>query len=550
MKQIRPWKRNYPIPEDLPGDNNEIKSGLAGWRTERLENPDQVFIDIYGLLDHLTKPGNLQLRGRRGTGKTMYFLKGQYQLAQSFFCGENRDTISAYVDLKSVHQYSEVPSLVLRAEKIYRELIKTLISGIENIQGIHRYILKDYIDKSDIARRWSANNTQKKILQIVDIPADHLLSTEKYNELCEREQNLIQKSQSITGRYEREINPAKTHSLPRAFIDELRAIDNGSFSNTHHTIRHLLINILDTLKIQSLIVYIDEFSSPTVLQAIQIPLSDRILNTFDGNRLSVKLATVPGTSIVLENMTAAKDQNADNMKNNISTFDFETQAIKDPEVIETGNFEVFLRNLANSDHRFLSYLNTLQIEDGFNRFLNDTFETYDDFYEFIKAGEGLPRQMLETFFNANIIKKNHNPDGKINSLHIQIASRQNLQITYQSQIKGSNKCEEILARIYKVNSRVFKIERIPEYNNAIDLLTHWGFIHACPIAPTQEPSISSYPLEYFYTSYKMEVANQMSHARKKVSQEIDDLSTIQKDKLKELYPKAKAVILSDLIEKK
>ena len=103
-----------------------------------------------------------------------------------------------------------------------------------------------------------------------------------------------------------------------------------------------------------------------------------------------------------------------------------------------------------------------------------------------------------------------------------------------------------------VKSRVFKLERVEEYNNAIDNLIDHGFIHACSVPLIYEKEISKYPLEYFYTSFQTEVAFKVSRIYQSGKSDIpnnfhiDDMTYAEKDKLSALYPKASPVLLSDL----
>ena len=536
MNDIYPWKRDYPIPTQLSGSSARTGMGLAGWRTERLDNPSDVFIDIYRLLERLMDCGNLQMRGRRGTGKTMYFLKGQQQLGKNYFNDRSSSRISAYVDLKAIHNYHEVPSLVLRAESVFREVIRSVLSGGQ-WEGARRYCVQDYIESQGVARRWVANRAAKDLLDFLSGEDEEgVVSEVDFERICLAEQQIIHRKGGLT--------PASAFDSSQTLIRGLRDIDDQYFADTHLIVNQKLIRILNALKIESLVIFVDEFSSPAVYQGIQAPLLDRLLRACDGQRVSVKVAAVPGTTIVYDSQASA----ASPKQSTLGIFDFEDQSLKNSQVIQTGNFEVFLRNLANAELFYRIYLDAEPAEQGFTNFISDTFEKPSDFYEFLKAGEGLPRQMLEVFFESNNIRKSMNPKGKLTGLHIQLASRQSLQITYRSQILGDKKCAAIMTRIYQVNSRVIKIERMPEFVDAVARLAHWGFIHACPIAPTDEPELSAYPLEYFITSYRTEVSNQFSHTKSKQQIQLDNLSNIAKDKLAQLYPKARPVLLADLTE--
>ena len=534
MIDLYPWKRDYPISPELTGSSTRTGMGLGGWRTERLHNPSDVFIDIYRLLDHLMECGNLQMRGRRGTGKTMYLLKGQQQLGEDYFNGRSR-RISAYVDLKTLHDFHEVPSLVLRAENVFREVIRTVVSGRHG-EGARRYCLKDYVERQGVVRRWSANRAVKALLDLLSGQEEGVVSQVEFERICLAEYQVIHRKTSP--------GPSSAFESNGALISGLREIDRQYFGDLHLEVNQKLISILNALKIDSLVIFVDEFSSPTVFQGIQAPLLDRLLRAFDGERVSVKVAAVPGTTIVYESDPTGVSPR----QGVLGVFDFEDQSLKNSQGIQTGNFEVFLRNLANTELFYRIYLDANDAERGFTNFINDTFEKPSDFYEFLQAGEGLPRQMLEVFFESNSIRKSMNPKGKLTGLHIQLASRQSLQITYRSQILGDKKCAAILMRIYQVNSRVIKIERVPEFVDAVARLAHWGFIHACPIAPIDEPELSGFPLEYFITSYRTEVSNQFSHTKSKQQIKIDNLTNIKKDQLAMLYPKARPLLLADLSE--
>jgi hypothetical protein len=109
---------------------------------------------------------------------------------------------------------------------------------------------------------------------------------------------------------------------------------------------------------------------------------------------------------------------------------------------------------------------------------------------------------------------------------------------------------KIVASINKVGSRIFKLEREPSHANSIDQLVDRGLIHACPTPPILERDLSNHPFEYYYTSYRLEVARKISSYMGKRPTEppeldIEDMMFIVKNKIRELYPKAEPVILSD-----
>jgi hypothetical protein len=294
-----------------------------------------------------------------------------------------------------------------------------------------------------------------------------------------------------------------------------------------------------------------------VPQALQPQLIRKLLETFDGSSSSIKFATIPGAT-TLQMVNAALGRVGIQSGDRIRTFDFEDESAKRPPEVRTGNMYVFLKNLAFANPgRFGNYIvgtrkSKAQMA-ALNRFIEDTFQNDRAFDEFLASGEGLPRQLFDIFDQAYLSVSNMNR--KLNRSDIWKAAFNNCKQKINLELSTDKQCRHVVGRIYSTGSRIFKIEKVPSYVDAIERIAALGFIHACPVPPTQEEAISPAPLGYYYTSYSTEVYFQVTRILSKAADSpqhvgVEDMTYIQKSKYNQLYFKARTVYLRDKDDRK
>jgi hypothetical protein len=322
------------------------------------------------------------------------------------------------------------------------------------------------------------------------------------------------------------------------------------------TVRKLLDEILKAFKADHLILLLDEFSTDHLPQRLQPYLIRKLIDTFDGSRFSIKFATIPGAT-TLSIVHPVIGRVGVQMEDRIRTFDFDDEATKRPEVIHLGTLHVFLKNLAFANPvKFRKYVvgkgrGKAQLA-AFDNFANDYFKNASAFAEFLASGEGLPRRLFDTFDQAHL--RTSTTDRKLEKHDIWLAANAHCKQKIDFELSTEQACMQVLAIIYGVGSRIFKIEKAPEYIDAIERIAALGFIHACPVGPTKEESISKAPLEYYYTSYATEVHFQISRILTKAAGapptvQVDDMTYIPKSKYNQLYFKAKNVLIRDKDDK-
>jgi len=556
---MRKGLRNYPPAGEAAGVPQLFREPTP--RAESHSNPDLVFIDIYGALKYLTRPGNLQLRGRRGVGKTIYLLSAHQKTANDF--RRKGKIISAYADLSDLASLAEAAqsSPYFYINQIYQRILSSVVENVfypENDTRRSRDLMS-LAEERPFLQKYRIKNRLAKLKAYLDGPGDPITTQKGFEE-----KNAVEGAISAKGKPATGFGP-KGPETPMGTDFDIEDNEGysyhekslGAFEYRPATVRKLLDEILKAFKADHSILLLDEFSTNHLPQRLQPYLIRKLIDTFDGSRFSIKFATIPGAT-TLSSVHPVIGRVGVQMGDRMRTFDFDDEATKRPQVIHSGNLHVFLKNLAFANPvKFRKYLvgkgrGKAQTA-AFDNFANDHFKNAHAFAEFLASGEGLPRRLFDTFDQAYL--RTSNMDRKLERHDIWLAANAYCKQKIAFELSTEQECMQVLTRIYVVDSRIFKIEKVPEYIDAIERIAALGFIHACPVSPTKEESISKAPLEYYYTSYATEVHFQINRILTKAAGappnvQVDDMTYIAKSKYNQLYFKAKTVLLRVKDDKK
>jgi len=548
------WDFNYRKQPTSEINHDELTVSPSTWRAEQLQDPISVFVDIHNLLEVLTESGNLQLNGLRGTGKTIFFLNAQYKLGQNALKTYKNRKLSAYVDLYNIEPPRVISSPHVRAEHLYREIIKVILEGMGTSHGTLRYYcLKDFTKNLNW---WNKRRTNKAINNLRDYVkglGDKLATDREYKQILEQEQGVDYRLSSEFSASSLKGVKGKTgiaSSISDRLVDAFTGIERGLYSAVPKTVSEKFEKLLNALKADKFIIYLDEFSGLSAPRDIQPILIDRLLRTFDSTRISIKISTVTGATFL-----STGEHDGASIDKRLLFVDIDMLTQKDPNKVKTGNFEIFLRNLAAKEPKVKRYLHDEKnLEESFNSFVSNYFESKIDFDEFMKAGEGVPRQLLETFVKAYDYRRRRNPYSKITRQDIWYAVQENYRHIFETQVKNIDQSRYIIGRINKVESRVFNLEMVPKFIDPTDKLTDLGVIRACPANTVFNSEFSAHPFAYYYTSYPVEVARQFTKSKESIKKEIqlqiEDMTYITSSDLIRLYPKAQYVLLSEQVPNK
>jgi len=550
------WNFGYDQPI------NEVDSKLAykepASRGEAHPDPYKVFIDIYGAVKHLTEPGNREFRGRRGIGKTMYFLYAQHKVVENH---RNRgDSISSYVDMSDISGFSNGAQIspYFYVNQIYRRIILSVLENVYYPENDKRGSsdLSTLSEEKFVIQRLLIRNKIEKLRKYLNGAGDPLTTKLEFEEKSRIQNALSVKGSATIGAGLDGVMPAFatgfTAEESDGYVYDQKTL--GEFEYKSSKIKNLFDEILGAFSAKHLIVFLDEFSTNNIPQRLQPYLVKKLIDTFDGIRFSLKIATIPGAT-TLSVFHPVYGQIGVQGDSHLKVFDFDDEATRRSDVIRTGNLHVFLKNIAFANPTlFGKYI--VDASEGksqvnaFNEFVKNHFEDQIAFLEFEKSGEGLPRQLFDTFdrTRSRALDKNQ----KINKLSVWAAAFSDYKQKAQTEISADNEGKTILAKIHSANSRVFKLERISELVDAVERLIAFGFIHACSVSPIYEKEISIFPLEYYYTSYRTEVFFQLSKYVTEPPQsfQVEDMTSVLKSQHKQLYQKAKVVLLKEKKDEK
>jgi len=529
-------------------------------RAESHPDPNMVFLDIYGAVKYLTRPGNLQLRGRRGIGKTIYLLAAHEKIANAF--RREGKIIAAYADLSDLASLAEAAqsSPYFYINQIYRRILSSVIENVFYAENDPRRSrdLRSLAEELPFLQKYRIKNRLAKLKAYLDGPGDPITTQKGFEE-----KNAVEGAISAKGKPSTGFGPKGPETPMGTDFDiednegySYRQQSRGALEYRPATVRKLLDDILKAFRADHLILLLDEFSTDHLPQRLQPHLIRKLIDTFDGSRFSIKFATIPGAT-TLSNLQPGMGRVGIQREDRIRTFDFDDEDTKRPQVIHLGNLHVFLKNLAFANPvKFRKYVvgkgrGKAQLA-AFDNFENDHFKNAQAFAEFLASGEGLPRRLFDTFDQAYL--RTANMDRKLERHDIWLAAHAYCKQKISFELSSDKECLQVLAIIYAVDSRIFKIEKVPESIDAIERIAALGFMHACPVSPTKEESISNAPLEYYYTSYATEVHFQISRILTKAAGappnvHVDDMTYIPKSKYNQLYFKAKTVLLSDKDDK-
>ncbi len=260
---MRKGLRNYPQAGDAPGVPQLFREPTP--RAESHSNPNVVFIDIYGALKYLTRPGNLQLRGRRGVGKTIYLLSAHQKIANDF--RRKGKIISAYVDLSDLASLTEAAqsSPYFYINQIYQRILSSVVENVfypENDTRRSRD-LRSLAEKQSMFQAYWIKNRLDKLKAYLKESRKPIATHKGFEE-----KNAIESTSSAKGNTsigfggrgpETDLSTGLKIDDKEGHSDHQKSL--GVFEYRPATVKELLDEILKAFRADHLIVFLDEFST-------------------------------------------------------------------------------------------------------------------------------------------------------------------------------------------------------------------------------------------------------------------------------------------------
>jgi hypothetical protein len=518
--------------------------------------PPEAFYDIYDLMPRLSAPGaNLQLEGRRGTGKTVLMVNAYLKLRRQFEAtrGTPPYTVSIYIDLsQDVGTPRSNPPMV-RGYLLYRQILQLILTA--SLRPGHRrdrrfWGLQDYLDERPqwfrrVFARWRLNSYRA----YVDSLADQFYQDPLFQQMLKasRGEAVTAKASAGSLRMARVATPrgqplqqarARPRGLP-SLVYEKRLIT--LYNEFGARARDLLEGVLDALQIDSLILFIDEWSGPSVGSETQPFLFEQLAHTFlPGGRTVLRLATIPG----------ATKLTFDASKTEVPAVHLDQLANFQPNWMRKRLKRLLILNLATSvGPRFpvATYLSDEQDKDGYPLFLRDVFHDEAAADELALASESLPRQMLIQFMAAAQLRGLYTPQRKISAGLVRMAAGEHFATQLAVTIRQDPVVSAVFDEILKAGCRVVDVERVPMFYDALDWLVNEGVMFRCEPGKegpsTMVDGFLRYRLSYPADVYRLAFSQQQSTRR---MENFERLS-IEQVTYCEQYPNPPRVLLTALI---
>jgi hypothetical protein len=510
-----------PQPFSVPGNSSaqvwEGAKKLAVY-ADPWTTPPEAFCDIYDLQSRLCTPdSHLQMDGRRGTGKTVLMVNSYLKLRRQFeeTKGSPPYTVAIYVDLsQDVGTPHSNPPMV-RGYLLYQQILKLILtaSGRPGHRRDRRFWgLQDYLnERPQWFRRVFARMRLDRYRQYAENVADlisqdaqlqHILRAMRGESINTHPANLriarmaMPKSQAQTAQPTR----ARPRGLP-PIVYEKRLLN--LYRNYGAQTRDYLESVLDALQIERLILFIDEWSGPSIGSDTQPYLYEQLAHTFvPGGRVVLRLATIPG----------ATKLTFDGSGTLVPVVRLDQLASFQPNWMRRRLLRMLIMNLAVTmgDHfPGLAYLTEEQEKAGFPLFLHDVFYDADAADELLRASESLPRQMLLQFMAAVQLRSLYRVSRKLTAGQIRMAAAEHFSSQLAVTIRQDALVSAVFDRLLKAGCRVVDVERVPAFYEALDWLTNEGIIFRADAAADSETTYVEgflrYRLSYPADVYRLAV---------------------------------------------
>ncbi len=517
--------------------------------------PPEAFYDLYDLLPRLcTTDTHLQMEGRRGTGKTVLMVNSYLALHRQFeeSKGSPPYTVAVYVDLsQDVGAPRDQPPMV-RANLLYQQILQLVLTA--SLRPGHRrdrrfWGLQDYLDDRPhwfrrVYGRFRVDRYRHYATHLVEaINQDpsyrHVMQTIR-GEGAGRPVDLsFRKAHSVTPR---------GHHLPPPLHPHAHALPSLVYENRLLSVyrrfggqtSELLEAVLDALQVKHLLLFVDEWSGPSIGSATQPYLYEQLAHTFPhGGRVVLRLATLPGaTKLTFDSSTT-----------HVPTVHLDQLASFSPNWMRRRLLRMLISNLAVAlGERFPrhAYLSPEEEQQGYPRFLRDVFEDREAADELSRASESLPRQMLIQFMAAVQLRGVNGNARKITAGHIRMAAAEHFASQMAVTIRQDPVVSAVFDAILRAGCRVVDVERVPRFFEALDWLANEGVLFRVDAEPSLETTLVDdflrYKLSYPAEVFRMTVAGRSTPRNPSTY----DTLAVENVTYPERFPNTPKVMLSSL----
>ena len=521
--------------------------------------PPEAFYDIYDLSPRLCAPeSNLQLEGRRGTGKTVLMVNSYLKLRQQFeeTKGSPPYNVAIYIDLSQDVGTPRSNPPMMRGYLLYSQILQLVLTA--SMRPGHRrdrrfWGLQDYLEeRPQWFRRVFARWRVDRYRSYVDALADQFYQDPLFQQMLKSLRGELPMTQAkLTFRAAKVVMPKgqpaqfkrpRARALP-ALVYERRLLTLYSSFGTK--VRGLLESALDALQVEKLILFIDEWSGPSIGSETQPYLYEQLAHTFpqDG-RVVLRLATIPG----------ATKLTFDGSRTQIPAVHLDHLATFQPNWMRKRLLRLLIMNLkVTVGPRFpaAAYINDEQEKQGFPLFLHDVFQDEVAADELALASESLPRQMLIQFMAAAQLRGLYTSQRKISAGLIRMAAGEHFSTQLAVTIRQDSVVSAVFDAILNAGCRVVDVEREPAFYDALDWLVNEGVMFRCEPAPGKGSTLVdgfiryrlSYPAEIYRLAF-VQTPSQSSSSRR--LEQFETL-TIENVSYCEEYPNPPKVMLAPLI---
>ena len=337
-------------------------------------------------------------------------------------------TVAIYIDLSQDVGAPRGNLPIDRGYQLYQQILKLILtaSGRPGHRRDRRFWgLQDYLDeRPHWFRRVFARMRLDRYRQFTDNVTSMITQDVQYQHIMRALRGESVNAQSPMANLKiahmampkgQTARPMRTHNraLP-AMVYEKRLI--SLYSNYGTQARVLLEAVLDALQIQHLILFVDEWSGPSIGSETQPYLYEQLAHTFipDG-RVVLRLATIPG----------ATKLTFDSSSTHVPAVHLDQLASFQPYWMRRRLLRMLIMNLAATigpQFPASAYLTDEQEQANFPLFLHDVFHDSEAADELLRASESLPRQMLLQFMAAVQLRLLYRVSRKITAGQVRMAA--------------------------------------------------------------------------------------------------------------------------------
>ena len=558
--------RSTPAPEAASNPSRvwEGAQRLAAY-ADPWTTPSEAFYDLYDLLPRLCVPeSHLQMEGRRGTGKTVLMVNAYLKLRQQFeeTKGSPPYTVAIYIDLSQDVGTPRNDLPMVRGYLLYQQILKLILtaSGRPGHRRDRRFWgLQDYLNERP---QWFRRVFARIRLDRYRHYSDNLAAAFSQDALFQHMMRALHGEEPITrpatanlkiarmampkgqvmqptrSRVRGPLQGPRPHALP-AMVYERRLL--SLYRSFGAQTRELLEAVLDALQIDHLILFIDEWSGPSIGSETQPYLYEQLAHTFlQGGRVVLRLATIPGATKLTFDGSATR----------VPAVHLDQLAAFQPNWVRRRLLRMLIMNLtASMGERFpgAAYLTDEQEQEGYPLFLHDVFQDADAADELARASEGLPRQMLIQFMAAVQLRALQRAARKITAGQIRMAAGEHFASQLGVTIAQDPLVSAVFEEILKAGCRAVDVESVAEFYEALDWLANEGVIFRADAPSSAETTFVDgflrYRLSYPAEIYRLAIAGQQNVHR------LDTYNQLKIDNViyPERYPNPPKVMLSPLL---